>query len=126
MPDHEPRIVPEAAYDPTQFSQCAALVERNPCGLPVPQAATPKPNRGENRTLRQDWKLTGVTQGPSGSAAWLRSTRGGVMRRLAVGDRVRDRGLLEGEADRAVFEIRGERQVLMLGQTLSDRSDPGK
>ena len=129
LPDRAPSGPAEAAYDPAPFGRFVTLIERNPFGLPAPPveaASAPAPAPRGAPASRPQWRLTGITHGPSGSEVWLKNERTGASRRMAIGDRIRDIVLVEINDGDAVFTIGEQRYGLSLGETLRDRSGPGQ
>ncbi len=69
----------------------------------------------------EQWQLTGVASGASGGQAFLLNTRTGASLTVLMGGVVEDAKLIGVSAERAIFEIGGQRFEVQLEQTLAQR-----
>lgn len=129
-PAGPPPIVPaEPGADRLWGQVVAKNVFREPAGgvaaAPVTIAAAPPagaaPAPLTSPPAYGDWLLTGVVSGRSGTEAFLRNSKTSEKLTVAIGAAVLDAKFLEGDVDRAVFEIGGKRFEIRNGETLAAR-----
>lgn len=91
----------------------AANTNPIPPAQPVP-APPPLP-------LYNDWRLTSVVSGRNGVEAWLVNTKTNEGQTLRAGGKLLDVEFVEGQGERAVFLIAGEKFELYNGETFASR-----
>lgn len=69
----------------------------------------------------EEYKLTGVVRSSQGVVAFLLNTRSGERVTLLAGGKVLDAVLIDGQGERAVFDIAGKRYEIFNGNTLAAR-----
>jgi hypothetical protein len=92
----------------------APVVAAAPAQPKPPAPAPPRPPY-------DDWKLTGVVQSRLGIEAFLVNTKSGQQLTLPTGSAVADARFVDGEGERAIFEIEGQQFEISNGQTLEQR-----
>ncbi len=108
-----------------------AFAARNPFKQPAPPViATAAPSPAPTPTAPPapaapnpyaDWKLSAVVAGGRGTEAWLVNPVTRQSRVLVVGSSFVDAVFVEGARERAVFELRGEKYELMIGDAFTSR-----
>ncbi len=69
----------------------------------------------------EEYRLTGVVRSSQGVVAFLLNTRSGERVTLLTGGKVLDAILIDGQGERAVFDIAGKRYEIFNGNTLAAR-----
>lgn len=107
----------------------ASVTAKNMFRLPSPPeaevtevAAPPAPEPAPKPSYDQ-WKLTALPGGRTGSLAGLVNLSTGEQKFLEVGDSVLDAQLAEIDRFSAVFELAGQRCEVQIGQTLAERRE---
>ncbi|MHC5114556.1 MAG: hypothetical protein ACYTGP_09035 [Planctomycetota bacterium] len=127
LPGHEPDGSALPASNGEGFERFAGLVNVNPFRVPeapaVVAAPTPSVSPPGPPAFRYDqWRLTGLAQGPAGWEVWLRNGVTGESRRLEPGQQLSEAVFVGARAGQAVFQI-GETQFsVALGARLDDRT----
>jgi hypothetical protein len=127
-PKTESKDVPVLALAEGAESAWARFVAKNIFREPPPAPATPQPAvaaapaaPAPARPAFEDWKLTGVVQSRLGIEAFLVNVKTNQHLSLPTGSAVSEAKFVEGEGERAVFEIGGEKFEISNGQTLEQR-----
>jgi hypothetical protein len=132
----EPRMDPTPEERSTLAMRIAEKnVFRRPNPAPAPPTRTadrppaqPNPDPAPRAVAfapYEDWHLRGVFEGSSGTEAILENRKTGARVILPVGGTVLDAVFVEGQGERAVFEIGGKRFEVSNGQTLAARRPLG-
>jgi len=127
-----PSPPPIAAADRSADRLWGPVVAKNvfrapPAGAPAPVAVAAAPQPGVAPApltappAYNDWRLTGVVTGRSGTEAFMMNTKTSQKLTVAIGAAVLDAKFLTGDVDRAVFEIGGQRFEIRNGETLAAR-----
>lgn len=90
------------------------VVAQNPAPPPIPAPPPPPPYN--------DWKLVGVVRTPKGVEAWVLNTKTNERAVLPPGGKVLDLTFVDGEGERAVFDIGGKKFAFVNGQVLGVRT----
>ncbi len=90
-------------------------VNTNPIPPPQPVPAPPP------LPLYNDWRLTSVVSGRNGVEAWLVNMKTNEGQTLRAGGKLLDVEFVEGQGERAVFLIGGEKFELYNGETFASR-----
>lgn len=95
----------------------AAVVAVNTNPIPPPQPVPAPPPL----PLYNDWRLTSVVSGRNGVEAWLVNMKTNEGQTLRTGGKLLDVEFVEGQGERAVFLIGGEKFELYNGETFASR-----
>lgn len=124
LPGRTPEELPTSEYDEQRLARFATLVSANPFRLPPPEVEEPRPapqQQPQQQPTRivEQWRVTGIAQGPEGFEAWLRNAQSGEARRVSIGERVHDAVLVAADREQAEFQQNDQRLVVAVGGTLS-------
>jgi hypothetical protein len=139
IPDLVPKDMPEPAIqqaDEEKLQYAGAftsrrLFQREPKAAVVaaalPPDAPPPPATAPVVIFPpyEDWALTGILAGKSGLMVIVVNMKSGESRTLTPGETLLDAKLIEGEGERAVFELGGKRFEVLNGGTLASRRPLG-
>lgn len=115
--------------DVPPFEAFTQLAAANPFHVPPPPAPPPRDEDPAPDTPDppkpppfpyQDWRLTGIVDGPLGVEVWLVNRNSGESRRLVIGDKVHEVVLLDAEGDEAEFARESSHFRIVVGQSLRD------
>ena len=113
---------PAAPGHPDHVNAILALGTSNPFAIPDPPAPppAPPPDRKPQGFPWDQWRITGVAQGPFGREVWLRNKKSGDERVLQVGGVIGKATVVTIDVESATFELNSKQFTGRIGGSLAE------
>jgi len=127
--NERPRAAPGVVPLPSGAeSRWASILQKDVFHEPAPEAPPMKPTEPVREVPKEppapsygDWRQVGVWEGASGVWVVMSNLKTGENKVLYPGESILDVKFLDGDGERAVFELEGRRFELSNGSTLAQR-----